>query len=75
MTMIAILLMPEDFQTRDIYIDYPFEHAKFRWDKDTEKVYRRFYGKDEVQIPWSSDLFREAVSAGKEISRDEYNSD
>jgi len=75
MTMIAILLMPEDFQTRDIYIDYPFEHAKFRWDKDTQKVYRRFYGKDEVQIPWSSDLFRQAISAGKEISRDEYNSD
>ena len=73
--MIAILLMPEDFQTRDIYIDYPFEHAKFRWDKDTQKVYRRFYGKDEVQIPWSSDLFRQAISAGKEISRDEYNSD
>lgn len=73
--MIAMLLMPEDFQTRDIYLDYPFENAKFRWDKDTHKVYRRFYGKEEVEIPWSSDLFRGAISAGKEITRDGYYRD
>lgn len=70
--VIAILLVSKDFRTRDIYIDYPFEHAKFRWERDTEKVYRRFYGKREVEIPHTSDLFNEAISAGKEITRDEY---
>ena len=34
-------LAPKEFQARDIYIDYPFESAKFRWDKEAEKVYRR----------------------------------
>jgi len=70
--MIAILLTSKDFRTRDIYIDYPFENAKFRWDKDTEKVYRRFYGKGEVEIPHSSNLYNQAISAGREINRDEY---
>ena len=75
MTMIAILLSSKDFRTRDIYINYPFEDAKFRWDKDTEKVYRRFYGKEEVEIPHSSDLFNQAISAGREITQDEYYRD
>lgn len=73
--MIAILLSSKDFRTRDIYIDYPFEDAKFRWDKDTEKVYRRFYGKEEVEIPHDSDLYNQAISAGKEIAREEYFGD
>ena len=73
--MIAILLSSKDFRTRDIYIDYPFEDAKFRWDKDKQKVYRRFYGKEEVEIPHSSDLYNQAISAGKEITCDEYYRD
>ena len=73
--MIAILLSSKDFRERDIYIDYRFEGAKFRWDKDREKVYRRFYGKEEVEIPHSSDLFNQAISVGKEITRDEYYRD
>ena len=73
--MIAILLSSKDFRRRDIYIDYPFEDAKFRWDKKAEKVYRRFYGQEEVEIPHSSDLYNQAISAGREITRDEYYRD
>jgi hypothetical protein len=70
--MIAILLSSRDFRTRDIYIDYPYEDAKFRFERDTGKVYRRWYGKGEVEIPHSSDLFNQAISAGKEITREDY---
>jgi hypothetical protein len=59
--MIAILLSSRDFRKRDIYIDYPYEDAKFRWERDTGKVYRRFYGKEETEIPHSSDLFSRCV--------------
>jgi hypothetical protein len=70
-----VILTSEDYRTRDIYLDYPYEDAKFRWEKDTEKVYRRFYGKGEDEIPHSSDLFNQAISAGKEITREEYYRD
>ena len=67
-----IMLTSKDFRKGDIYIDYPYEHAKFRWDKETEKVYRRFYGKRETQIDHTSDLFNEAIAAGELITRDAY---
>ena len=67
-----IMLTSEDFRKGDIYIDYPYEDAKFRWDKETEKVYRRFYGKRETEIDHTSDLFNEAISAGEQITRDAY---
>ncbi len=67
-----IMLTSEDFREGDIYIDYPYEDAKFRWDKKTKKVYRRFYGKKETEIPHSSDLFNKAISAGELITRDDY---
>jgi len=63
---------PEDFRKRDIYIDYPYEHAMFRWEKETESVYTRFYGKREVEIDHTSNLFNEAISAGEQITRDDY---
>jgi hypothetical protein len=70
--MIAIMLSSKDFRTRDIYIDYPFDNFKFRWDMATEKVYRRGYGKQEEEIHHSNDTFNQARAAGKEITRDEY---
>jgi len=60
------------FRTGNIYLDYPYEDAKFRWEKQTGKVYRRFYGKREVIIDHTSDLFNEAISAGEQITRDDY---
>lgn len=67
-----IMLTSKDFRTSDIYIDFPFEHAMFRWDKETEKIYRRFYGKRETEIDHTSDLFNEAIAAGEQITRDAY---
>ena len=63
---------PEDFRKRDIYIDYPFEHAMFRWEKETKSVYTRFYGKREHEIDQTSEFFYEALVGGREITRDAY---
>jgi len=70
-----MLISSEDFRTRDIYIDYPFEKAKFRWEKETRKVFRRFRGEQETEISHQSDLYNQAIMAGKEISREEYFAD
>lgn len=70
-----IALYSKDFQTRDIYIDYPFDNFKFRWDMQTEKVFRRRYGDKEEEVHHSNDTFNQAISAGKEITRDEYYND
>jgi hypothetical protein len=59
----------------EVYLDYPFERVKFRWDNASEKVFRRFYGKPETQSSYESHLFRDAESTGKLITRDEYYRD
>ncbi len=64
--------MPEDFRKRDIYIDFPYEDSKFRWEKETGKVYRRHYGKRETEIDHTSNYFNEVNSAGELITRDAY---
>jgi hypothetical protein len=56
----------------DVYIDFPYEEARFRYEKSTGNVFRRFYGQPERAIPPSSNLFNEAISAGRLISKDEY---
>ncbi|MGH8675007.1 MAG: hypothetical protein ACREVG_11930 [Burkholderiales bacterium] len=60
------------FMKGDVYIDYPFEGAKFRYDKKSEKVYRRFYGEAEDEILPSSSLYNDAIRTGKAITREEY---
>jgi len=65
-------LTPAAFRTGNVYLDYPYEDAKFRWEKQTGKVYRRFYGKRETEIDHTSDIFNEAFAAGELITRDEY---
>jgi hypothetical protein len=62
----------DSFKVGDVYIDYPFENAKFRFEKQTNKVYRRFYGESEDEIRWDSDLYNQAILSGREITRDEY---
>ncbi len=64
--------MMDAFLEGDVYIDFPYEKAKFRFEKDTRKVYRRFYGQSEVEIPPSSNLYNEAISAGEQITREDY---
>jgi hypothetical protein len=60
------------FQRGDVYLDYPFEEMKFRFEKKTGRVFVRLYGKPEVEIPHSDAFFKEAVSAGTVISSEEY---
>jgi len=60
------------FKRGDVYIDYEFEDAKFRFDKATGRVFRRFYGKEESEIKPDSDLYNQAILSGREISRDDY---
>ncbi len=63
------------FRAGDVYIDFPYEDAKFRYEKKTGKVYRRFYGEAEKEIEPSSKLYHEAISAGNQITREEYYRD
>ena len=63
------------YREGNVYLDYPFEDVKFRWEKETSKVFRRFYGEAEKEISCISNLFRDAMSAGKQITREEYYRD
>jgi hypothetical protein len=54
------------------YLDWPTEEAKFRYEKETGKVYRRFYGEKEEVIKPNSDLYNHAISVAKIITREEY---
>lgn len=60
------------FLKGDVFIDFPYERAKFRWEKDTKKVYRRFYGEVEDEIPPSSHLYNQAILEGEQVTREEY---
>jgi hypothetical protein len=66
------MLDSEAFRAGDIYLEYPYEDVKFRWEHETERVYRRFYGKREVEVPHDSNLFNEAIRFGEQITREEY---
>ena len=56
----------------DVYLDYPFEDVMFRWEYQTGKVFRKFYGQAEVEIDHTSNLFHEAMSAGQQITAKQY---
>ena len=60
------------FSLGDVYIDFPFEDAKFRYDEATGKVYARFLGRPENEIESSSTLYHDARSSGALITRGEY---
>jgi hypothetical protein len=57
---------------RDVYIDYPFEDAMFRYVWRTGQVFRKFHGEAEAEIAAASNLFHEAISAGREITAEQY---
>ncbi len=63
------------FLAGDVYLDFPFESAKFRYEKATGKVFRRFYGQPEKEIPPESDLYHQAIAAGTMIAREDYFQD
>ncbi|WP_203144032.1 hypothetical protein [Marinobacter mangrovi] len=64
----------ETFKNRDVFIDYPFEEVKFRWDRIKRKIFRRFYGEPENEIPVEPNgtLFNDALLYGDEITKEEY---
>ena len=59
----------------DVYLDYAFEDRKFRFDKASNKVFVRCYGKQEVEIDQGDAHFNEAIQAGNVISPEQYVSD
>jgi hypothetical protein len=65
----------ELFQKGDVYIDYPFEDKKYRFDKASNKVFVRWYGEREVEIDHGNAHFNEAIQAGNVISPEQYVSD
>ncbi|HOI75538.1 MAG TPA: hypothetical protein PLO63_15440 [Syntrophales bacterium] len=66
------MVLLDAFRQGDVYLDYPFEDVKFRYEKQTGKVFRRFYGQAEEEVSHSSNLYHDAISAGKQITREEY---
>src|SRR5262245_24682712 len=41
------------FRRGDVYLDYPFEDMRFRFDQASNKVYVRWENRKEVEIPQS----------------------
>ncbi|RLU03620.1 MAG: hypothetical protein D9N11_03230 [Ketobacter sp.] len=64
----------EYLNTKDVYIDYPFEDVMFRRMSEDGAIYRKFYGEEESADPISADnrLFNEALLSGSEITQEEY---
>jgi len=64
----------EYLDTKDIYIDYPFEEVMFRRMKKDGAIYRKFYGEGESSELISHDnrLFNDALLSGDEITQEEY---
>ena len=64
----------EYLNTKDVYINYPFEEVMFRRECKTGLVYRKFYGEDESNepIPDNNKLFRDGILYGDEIEKEEY---
>ena len=60
------------FREGDVYIDYPFDDAKFRYEHATSKVFCRFTGRDEVVVGFENDLFRDAMRSGTQVGREDY---
>ena len=69
------MVLMDAFLEGDVFLDLPYEKAKFRFEKNTRKVYRRFYGEPEVEIPSNSHLYHDAISAGEQITREDYYRD
>lgn len=64
----------EYLNTKDIYIDYPFEEVMFRRTCVDSLIYRKFYGEEEGSelVPDDNRLFNEALLSGNEITREDY---
>jgi glycyl-tRNA synthetase alpha subunit len=63
------------FKKGDVYLDYEFEDRKYRFEKASNKVFVRCYGKQEVEIDHGNERFNEAISSAKVITKEQYFSD
>ena len=63
------------FASGDVYVDYPFEEVKFRWDCKEKKIYMKFYGRQEdpLPVPHDNRLYNDALMWGAEIDRARYD--
>lgn len=64
----------EYLNTKDVYIDYPFEEVMFRRMKKNGAIYRKFYGEQESSelILHNNRLYNDALLSGNEITQAEY---
>ena len=64
----------EYLNTKDVYIDYPFEEVMFRRMKNDGAIYRKFYEEEEYSdlINHDNRLFNDALLSGDEITQEEY---
>jgi hypothetical protein len=60
--------------TKEVFIDYPYEEVMFRRDHISGLVYRKFYGDSEFSEPihHSNNLYNESLLYGDEITRELY---
>lgn len=57
---------------RPLFIDFPIEETVFRID-EKNVPYMKMYTGDEFEINWKNEIFREAIQAGDEITKEEYD--
>lgn len=64
----------EYLNTKNVYIDYPFEEVMFRRMKKNGAIYRKFYREEESSELMSHDnrLFNDALLSGDEITQEDY---
>ena len=61
--------------TKDVYIDYPFEDVMFRRMQSDDEIYKKFYGRPESPhaVPHNNPLFADALRSGEEITKEQYD--
>ena len=68
----ALAVPLELFRKGDVYIDFPFEDVLYRYEFKTRRLFCRFYGCPENEIPQDSKLFHDAISAGAVTTAERY---
>ncbi len=67
-------ILTSAFQAGDVYIDFPYEEVMFRYEKQTGRVFRKFYGEaTEDEVDRSLNLYAEARVAGTQTTAEEYS--
>ncbi len=63
----------EQIRDRDIFIDYDFEEVMFRYEFNTRRFFRRFYGDSkEDGVPYDNRLLNDAIRFGEETDEITY---